>query len=333
VFCVVLLFKISLHSRRFFLRISTPLIAYCLIISLWTASKHHQNESISSEARALIRPPNLHVIVLYGHDNGGLDAFYRSARMNNINVLNVSFFTMFGERRTYDDGERGTARLHADQFEFMRRLLSNFSDDDVICKINSYDLIITATAVDIVRSFKMTNKQMLISTEMNLWPHFYQQQYDSADPLPPTNSRYANGGGFIGRKKEVLQMLTLSVEQERELLDPLSGYDQGFLHRYFLSSTDDSVGLDYFSRIFQSMMLVSWNDLEVRSGRVYNRVLNSYPAFLHFNGGSYLTPERLPLVAFLDEIQDNIVRSKRFATTISISNRTQSGKVAKQLPG
>jgi hypothetical protein len=135
--------------------------------------------------------------------------------------------------------------------------------------------------------------QMLISTEMNLWPHFYQHQYDAADPRPPTNSRYANGGGFIGRKKDVLQMLTLSVEQERELLDPLSGYDQGFLHRHFLSmSTDDSVGLDYFSRIFQSMMLVSWNDLEVKSGRVYNRVLHSYPAFLHFNGGSYLTAER-----------------------------------------
>jgi len=81
------------------------------------------------------------------------------------------------------------------------------------------------------------------------------------------------------------------------------------------------------------MMLVSWNDLEVKSGRVYNRVLHSYPAFLHFNGGSYLTAERLPLVTFLNEIQDNIIRSNRFGTTLFLTNRTQNGKVAKQLPG
>ena len=37
------------------------------------------------------------------------------------------------------------------------------------------------------------------------------------------------------------------------------------------------------------MHLISWAEIDFRNGRVYNNVLNTYPSFVHFNGGVWQT--------------------------------------------
>ena len=66
------------------------------------------------------------------------------------------------------------------------------------------------------------------------------------------------------------------------------GSDQGFMHKYFFEHPD-RVARDTDQLVWQSMYHVSWKELGIKGGRVYNKVLNTSPCFLHFNGNSHLT--------------------------------------------
>jgi hypothetical protein len=40
------------------------------------------------------------------------------------------------------------------------------------------------------------------------------------------------------------------------------------------------------------MHLVNWNELNFNTGKMYNTILNIYPCFIHFNGGSWQQDNR-----------------------------------------
>ena len=62
-----------------------------------------------------------------------------------------------------------------------------------------------------------------------------------------------------------------------------------FIEYYLQNYMKESILLDCKSKIFQNMHLISWKEVDFRGGRVYNNVLNTYPSFVHFNGGSWQT--------------------------------------------
>ena len=52
------------------------------------------------------------------------------------------------------------------------------------------------------------------------------------------------------------------------------------------------------------MCFLSWNEIDFRRGRMYNNILNEYPCFIHFSGGSYLTNNNVNgLYLFIEKIK------------------------------
>jgi len=180
---------------------------------------------------------------------------------------------------------------YIDKILYMIQTIKNIPDDDVVCFIDAYDVLINSTSYEILDKFKSYNCRLLIGAELNCFPSDYKGQMDEVGNALhlPTRNKYINSGGYIGYKKDIHALLTWKSPQEIEHICSYGGDQTYFIEYYLHNHMKHSISLDYTSKIFQNMHLISWKEIDFRGGRVYNNVLNTYPSFVHFNGGVWQT--------------------------------------------
>jgi hypothetical protein len=196
-----------------------------------------------------------------------------------------------------------------DKLFFIKEAIKDLPNDDIICFVDSYDVIINADKDDIIDKFKWYDCDLLISTELNCFPKKYQDEMNKVTKNKYFSCyEYLNSGGYIGYKHAIEKLLNWK-EKDEIIKICKDGGDQSYFIEYFLKNNNDTnIKLDYWCSIFQCMYNVSWDEIEIHCGQIYNIVLNIFPCFIHFNGNSYLTEYKQDIRPILLE---NIKNTKR----------------------
>jgi hypothetical protein len=174
-----------------------------------------------------------------------------------------------------------------DKFMYVRNHLNNIDDNDIVCVIDSYDMLAMASSDEIVEKFKSYDCDLLIGAELNTYPDRYRDSY----PVPTkytTNSIYVNAGGYIGYKHAISKLKYWKDDSTIHSICA-DGTDQAYFTEYYLLNPSDRIKLDNYQKIFQNMHWVSWNEFYIQHGRFVNTILNEKPCFVHYNGGTWQT--------------------------------------------
>lgn len=176
---------------------------------------------------------------------------------------------------------------YIDKIKEMKSALSKYKDDDILCFVDAYDVICSATHDKILKAFYTFNAPLVFSTELNCFPPHLSNKYQQTQQNQKISTRYnyVNSGGYIGYKKAIEEFLSWKHIDEITEICKVGG-DQTYFAEYYLSNVE-KVTLDYKQEIFQNMFFVGWNELLFVNSRVYNKTLQTSPCFLHFNGQSY----------------------------------------------
>jgi hypothetical protein len=161
-------------------------------------------------------------------------------------------------------------------------ILKNHLEDDIICFIDAYDVLVNQSIDNLLEKFYYYNCDLLIGAELNCYPLMYKIMY------PELNSKYkyVNSGGYIGYKHALQKLFNWKSYNDIYKICS-NGGDQSYFTEYFLSNSSNKIKLDNECLIFQNMHLVNWNELSFNSGKLYNNILKTSPCFIHFNGGTW----------------------------------------------
>lgn len=171
---------------------------------------------------------------------------------------------------------------YVDKIIAIDNIIKNHSDDDIICFIDAYDVLINQDLEYLLENFKNYNCDLLIGSELNCYPAKYKYSY----PFVNSKYKYVNSGGYIGYKFAIQNLFNWKpYDKIYEICN--DGGDQSYFSEYFISKHSDKIKLDTECLIFQNMHLVNWNDLSFDNGKLYNKILNKKPCFIHFNGGTW----------------------------------------------
>tara|TARA_B100000900_G_C20595564_1_gene723264 strand:+ start:3097 stop:3879 length:783 start_codon:yes stop_codon:yes gene_type:complete len=182
------------------------------------------------------------------------------------------------------------------------KVIQDLDDNDILLFIDCYDIMINSNMDEIINKFKSFNCNLLISAELVCFPDYLQ---DKMDKTPPFNikNKYPNAGGYIGYVKDVKKMMNWKDEEVKKAMCE-KGTDQAYVINYYCENcNNENIKLDTNAEIFQSFHAVSWQEFEIKNGRVHNTVLKTTPCFLHFNGGSMICDPRADIRwTFMDKI-------------------------------
>ena len=65
---------------------------------------------------------------------------------------------------------------------------------------------------------------------------------------------------------------------------------------------------------------ILWKELDFREGRLYNKVLNTYPCFVHFNGGTWQTNKKENIMPTFVEL---MIKSKNDSKIYNLDKYNQ----------
>jgi len=157
--------------------------------------------------------------------------------------------------------------------------IDNLPNDDIVCFVDAYDVIINADTDTILAMFHSKKVELLFGAEINLHPPSLKE---IIYPESPTLFRYVNSGFYIGYVRAIKSMLV--PEDYLKLTD-----DQEYISRYYVANhTSLKLHLDVQTNMVLNMYKVMWDALEIKSGVVKFIPFQTAPCFIHFNGMSYL---------------------------------------------
>ena len=205
---------------------------------------------------------------------------FRSFLSSNLTVLVV------GHLQSADKSAKPAKYLEISQ------KLQHLNEHQIIAFSDGYDVYAQQNEAYIVNQVKEIGSDIIYSAEKNCWP--FSQDFDADKELCPRYKsnqkvkelyapglpvRYPNSGLMFCKAKSCLGFLEKSLEMKPKFFEE---DDQAIAHEACLAY-DSNCKLDLFSRIAQSM---HWSvpDVELVDGRYFNKVTNSTPAFIHFNG-------------------------------------------------
>jgi hypothetical protein len=178
-------------------------------------------------------------------------------------------------------------RGYIDKILYMKELIENIPDNDIVCFVDAYDVLAFGSTDEIIMKFQEYSCDLLISSELNLYPERYKSKYDDlysiTNSVPTTKYMFVNSGGYIGRCHALKTMFNWKTEEEIRTICA-DGGDQNYFTEYFLSHSSSHIKIDINQKIFQSMYKVNLNEFEFVQGRLHNKILNCNPCFAHFNG-------------------------------------------------
>jgi hypothetical protein len=191
-----------------------------------------------------------------------------------------------------------------DKILAMKDAISSLPDDDIVCFIDAYDVLVMGDIPEILQKFENYRRSILMSSELNCYPPENQSRYDQIEysvfeqeeanniwgtrrsQAINTNYKYMNSGGYMGYVKYLKNMFQWKTTDEMRQMCEFGG-DQNFFTQYYLEFATDQVmniGLDFRQEIFQSLYKVDLRNFAFFEGRLYNHTLRTYPCFVHFNG-------------------------------------------------
>ncbi|HBY93300.1 MAG: hypothetical protein M5U01_14875 [Ardenticatenaceae bacterium] len=151
---------------------------------------------------------------------------------------------------------------------------------DYVLFVDAYDTIVTCPLSEIMSKFLRMDTKLLFAAEVVSFPLAPEQYPPAVSPYP---YKYLNAGGFIGEMRYVARLMT----QLRVYLFEDDYYDQlGYAEAFVSGRT--AITLDYACEIFQCLFFAP-DDIEIRGGRITNRVTGSEPCIIHGNGEVDLT--------------------------------------------
>lgn len=221
-------------------------------------------------------------------DESKMAKLYESAKIADITVNRIEVLHWTG---------------FIDKILLMKQIVDAMDEDDIVCFVDAYDVLVFSDAEEIVRKFRASGKSILLSSELNCYPPENRDRYDLIEYFTfeqdeaagtwgtdktrcfTTNYKYLNSGGYVGYAGAIKRMFQWkTVDEIREMC--LHGGDQNFFTQYYLEYAlmETNIGLDSRQEIFQSMYRVNLGDFAFFQGRLYNHVLRTYPCFAHFNG-------------------------------------------------
>jgi hypothetical protein len=197
----------------------------------------------------------------------------------------------------------------------INKQLHSFNDDDIIIFIDAFDVLVNSDKMEIVNKFKSYNCDILLGAELNCFPSQFKSKIDLIMPNNIKN-KYINSGGYMGYVKNIKLLLKWMNENKGSIPS-----DQHVMMNFFLENYDKlNIKLDTKSMIFQNMHRISWKDLEFRNGRLYNKILDTYPCFIHFNGGVWKTQEKNNIMPIFIEL---LIKSKQDNNIYNLDNYNQ----------
>lgn len=171
---------------------------------------------------------------------------------------------------------------YVDKIIAIDNIIKQHLDNDIICFIDAYDVLINQNMDYLLEKFNNYNCDLLIGAELNCYPEKYKSKY----PETTSKYKYVNSGGYIGYKYALEDLFKWkSYEDIYKICS--NGGDQTYFKEYFIAKHSHKIKIDSECVIFQNMHLVNWNDIIFEEGKVYNKVLKTKPCFIHFNGGTW----------------------------------------------
>jgi len=203
-------------------------------------------------------------------DESKIQYLKESAELNQVNIQYLVKSTWNG---------------YTDKIFAIQKQLEQLKDSDIICFIDAYDVVVNNTESDILEKFHSYQCNLLIGAELNCFPGQYKNQF----PNTSTYSKYVNSGGYIGYVHSLKHLFHWRTPNEIVRISS-NGGDQTYFIEYYLNNylnPDLNIKLDDKSLIFQNMHWIGWNEIEFIHGKLYNHILDSWPCFIHFNGGTW----------------------------------------------
>jgi len=194
---------------------------------------------------------------------------------------------------------------YIDKIVAIKNIINDLPDDDIVCFIDAYDVLVNNNISEIIKNFKQYNCEVLLGAELNCYPGLYKNSF----PDTSTKYKYVNSGGYIGYKSAIKRIFDWKPIDEIYTICS-NGGDQTYFIEYFLNNYSDKIKLDDKCLIFQNMHLVDWNEVSFISGKLYNNILNVKPCFIHFNGGTWQQNNRENIMpVFIEKMKETIICS------------------------
>ena len=151
----------------------------------------------------------------------------------------------------------------------------NLPESDLLLFVDAYDVIILDHKRKILDAFDRIDAEIVFSAEKSCWP---LQSLAQFYPKSPTEHRYLNAGGFIGRVGAIKKML--------ETINPNDREDDQLLYTTYFLFFKHGIKLDTRCEIFLPLQLVGDNELEpLRKGRkIRYKKTGTIPPIIHGNG-------------------------------------------------
>jgi hypothetical protein len=220
-------------------------------------------------------------------DESRIQYLKESSKLNDVNV-------------NYIKNEKWNG--YVDKIIAIKNVIENLKDDDIVCFIDAYDVLVNNTYLEILDRFKSCNCEVLLGAELNCYPDIYINRF----PNTTTKYKYINSGGYIGYKRAIQKIFEWkSMEEIYNICR--NGGDQTYFIEYYLNNMNENIKLDDRCIIFQNMHLVSWKEFTFNYGKFTNNILNIIPCFIHFNGGTWQQNNRENIMPiFIDKMNTSL---------------------------
>ena len=154
-------------------------------------------------------------------------------------------------------------------------------EDLIIAFTDSYDVVFTASADEILEKLKKFDANVIFSAEGFCWPdRSLKFEYPE---VKPTESRFLNSGGFIGVAKDIVEIINHKTINDMD--DDQLYYTKIFLDKNLRNKW--KMKLDTKSEIFQNLNGALDDTILKSKGEhsyLYNMKTGTVPLIIHGNG-------------------------------------------------
>jgi len=143
----------------------------------------------------------------------------------------------------------------------------------VILFLDGYDTLVLKPANEVLEKYKQIGDKIIFGAEKTCWP---DKKLASRYPDSPTDWKYLNSGQFIGKAKDLLNLIEDGIDDADD--------DQYYYSVKFLEG-EHGITLDYNCKLFQCLA-DSQDDVEAEHAysALYNKVTKTHPVVAHGNG-------------------------------------------------
>lgn len=158
--------------------------------------------------------------------------------------------------------------------------VKSLNDNDIVLVVDAYDVFpINNLSNDIlynkiIQCFDINN--ITFNAEKNCYPNSSLKHL-----YPDLNSKwnYLNAGIYVGKCNNIKKLLESALPKIKGSMD-----QEVFTHYYL--NNNFNIKLDYKCEVFQTLYMLSKDDLNINKDVVTNLHFNTNPLLLHGNGGS-----------------------------------------------